>query len=637
MTANPTADLNPFQPPREHRSRSIWRLGPLGVVGAMALLAIGAGVAAAQPSTFDYEIDLEALLPPTIEWNGRSAGLIAPEFDPWRTLAEEADFASTSSYAQTVSWFERLTAVSPKLQMVSLGRSWEGRDIWMVVVSAEGAGSPAELAATGKPVLLAQAGIHSGEIDGKDAGMMFIRELVFGRYQELLDQASLLFVPILNVDGHERVSSLSRVNQRGPEESGWRTNARNLNLNRDYSKLDTPEIRAVVAAINTWRPDLYLDLHVTDGVDQQPDITWSFTGRHASSPAISGWLDAPLTSTLWQDLTEMGHIPGRHVFVIDREDLGKGILCWEGGPRYSDGYGSARHLPTVLVETHALKPYRQRVLGTAVLLASVFRTLGTHGAELLEAIAVDRDRRPTELTLGWAPSNQPAPDTHRFLGIVSTLVPSEISGADRIVWTGETMEIDVPKYLSTRPLGQATLPRAYWIPAAWSDVIRRLRDHGIEMESLDEPRTLDVEMYRLGEPEYADGPFEGRLRVEAEASIEQRTETYPPGSARIPTDQALGILAALLLEPEAPDSFLQWGFFNTVFQRTEYAESYIVEPLAEEMLRQNPDLRAEFDAKLESDPEFAASPAKRLDWFYLRSPLGESRGRRYPGGREVQE
>ena len=491
-------------------------------------------VAVADWTPNSYEIDPESLLPPVLEWKGRSRNLIVSEEDPWRTPVEESDFQTTPTYRQTFDWIARLVAASPRLEMVSIGRSWEGRELWMVIASAEGASTPEQLEAAGKPKLLAQAGIHSGEIDGKDAGMIFLRELAFGRYQELLDHASLLFVPILNVDGHERVSALGRVNQRGPQVTGWRTNARNLNLNRDYAKLDTPEIRAMVAAIRAWQPDLYMDLHVTDGLDKQPDVTWSFSGTHAYSPGISAWLESPFSSTLWQDLLDMGHIPGPHIFVIDRRDMGKGVLHWEGGPRYSDGYGSARHQPTVLVENHSLKPYQQRVLGMTVLLASTMGTLGEHGQELAQAVVEDSSSRPEKLTLGWGPTNRPDTKTHRFLGIEAHLSLSDISGEDQIEWTGKKIEIEVPKYLSTRALVEAVMPGAYWVPVAWSNIIALLGDHGVEMEVFDESRWVEVEMYRFAEPEYDPEPFEGRFRVKADSTVERRFEEFPPGSVRNP-------------------------------------------------------------------------------------------------------
>jgi hypothetical protein len=205
------------------------------------------------PNSSTSVIQPESLLPPTLAWNGTSRNLIAASDDPWQTPAEASGFRTTPDYDTTVAWVERLVQASPLLHMVSLGESLEGRTIWMVVASADGAASPEELHASGRPILFAQAGIHSGEIDGKDAGLMLLRDLtVGGGRSQLLTGASLLFVPILNVDGHERRSAYNRINQRGPEETGWRTNAANLNLNRDFAKLDSPEIRALVRALDRW-------------------------------------------------------------------------------------------------------------------------------------------------------------------------------------------------------------------------------------------------------------------------------------------------------------------------------------------------------------------------------------------------
>jgi len=580
-------------------------------------------------------IDPQSLLPPEVTWNGASQGLVAATGDPWLTPAEASGFTSTPTYDETMEWLRGLVAASPKLQMVATGRSWEDRTLWMVVASATGAATPDQLQGLDKPILLAQAGIHSGEIDGKDAGLMLLRDLAMGDLSPLLDQVSLLFIPILNVDGHERVSPLSRVNQRGPDEMGWRTNARNLNLNRDYVKLDTPEIRAVVQILDRWQPDLYLDLHVTDGVEKQSDITWGFNGGHAHSPAIGKWLERQLGPAMEADLRAMGHIPGPHVFVFDRTDLARGILAWEGGPRYSDGYGSSRHVATVLVENHSLKPYKQRVLGTRVLLESVLEVLAKEGGELVRATRADRNRRWTDLPLGWARDDEPQDELYAFPAVEQRLSPSSVSGGQRIQWTGKSVTVMVPVYRTTRPVGSVVPPAAYWVPAAWSDVIERLAAHGIEMEILDEARSLEVEMYRLGEPEYSTEPFEGRWRVEAEAVPSSVPQTFATGSARVSTDQPLGVLVSLLLEPASPDSFFQWGFFSEVFQRTEYAESYVLEPLAEQMLAADPSLREEFEKRLAEDKEFAASPRQRLYWFYERSPLLDTRWRLYPVGREL--
>ena len=510
---------------------------------------------------------IEAVLPPLEPWRGPSLRLAAAPDDLWATPFEAGGMVASPSYEETVVWLERLVAAAPELEMVSLGRSPEGRDIWLVIASREGAATPAELHRPGRPVVLAQAGIHAGEIDGKDAGMMLLRDLTHGgRQADLLDRVGLLFVPILSVDGHERSSPFGRINQRGPAEMGWRTNARNLNLNRDYAKLDTPEVRAIVGAIERWRPDLYVDLHVTDGMDFQYDVTFGFNGRHGWSPAIAGWLEERLAPAATNALAAMGHTPGPLFFPRDRDDQTRGVLQWTGSPRFSNGYGDARHLATVLVENHSLKPFRRRVLGTYVFLESVLRTVGEHGAELRRATAADRQLRPDPLTLAWAVGGEPR--TMELAAIEQVRVESAVTGGRVTRWTGKPLTLEVPLFTMSRPAATVAAPAAYWVPPGWPEVVERLEAHGVRVERLAEARELEVEVYRVAGAELAEEPFEGHVRVTAEPVVERRRLRFPAGSARIDLDQPLGLLAALLLEPASPDSFFQWGSRHCSAQST---------------------------------------------------------------------
>jgi murein tripeptide amidase MpaA len=598
------------------------------VLFALAAL-LGAGGVAAQDAPRPSEI-----LPPARAWDGASRALIVPAHDPWVTPSEVSGLTRTPRYDETVAWLQRLCTAAPELEMIPLGQSPEGRSIWMVVASSDLVFTPEALLATGKPTLLAQAGIHAGEIDGKDAGLMLLRDLsVRGTKRELLDAVNLLFVPILNVDGHERFSEWSRINQRGPIASGWRTNARNLNLNRDYAKLDTQEMRHVLRMINAWQPDLYLDLHVTDGADYQYDITWGGNGAHGHSRAIDRWIERELTAALTRDLQAMGHVPGPLVFAPDARDIHKGITFWTSTPRYSSGYGDARRLPTVLVENHSLKPYDQRVLGTYVLLESSMRTLARKGGGLRRAVRRDRERRPREVPLDWRVAEGEPPKID-LLGVESRLQLSPHSGTLKLEYTGKPVVLSIPYLQRTEPAHTVQRPDAYWIPPAWPQVIERLALHGIEMETMDAWREVDVGMYRILEWELDAEPYEGHVRVTPTVRLEERRERFPPGSVRIPTDQPLGDLAILLLEPQSPDSFFQWGFFIEVLQRTEYAEAYVLEPLAEQMLARDPELRATFEQRLLEDEAFAADPKARLRWFYERTPYFDSRWRLYPVARE---
>jgi hypothetical protein len=575
------------------------------------------------------------VLPPLVPWDGRSRELVIAMDDPWITPAEATGLRSSPSYDDTVAWLRKLVDSSPQtLLMISIGKSPQGRDIWMVIASKEGASTPEELKRNRRPTLFWQAGIHPGEIDGKDAGMMMLRDMtVRGTKRDLLERANLIFVPIFNVDGHENASKYHRSNQRGPEVTGWRTTSRNLNLNRDYAKLDSPEMRAMVAAMHAWDPDLFFDIHVTDGADVQYDITWTGNGEHGMSPEGNRWIERVLSPRLEKELIAMGHVPGRYLSAIDPVEFRKGVVEMSAEPRFSNGYGDARHIPTVLVENHALKPHDRRVLGTYVLLESLMRALSEQGNELRAATARDRARRVDPVPLDFARADQPAHEID-YLGVEYRVTPSPIAGGLRVEWLGKPATMRIPLYRTDKLAASVKRPKAYWIPAAWSDVIERLKIHGIEMETIDAWREVDVKMYRLNDPKLAGEPFEGRVRVTATPVEEKRREKFAPGSVRVPTDQPLGDLAIALLEPSGPDSFFQWGFFHEVLQRTEYIDAYIMEPMARRMLDADPKLRDEFTKKLAADKEFASSPAKRLDWFHAKTPYFDERWRLYPVGKE---
>ncbi|MHC4223503.1 MAG: M14 family metallopeptidase [Planctomycetota bacterium] len=568
----------------------------------------------------------DPILPPALPWDGASRSLLVDADDPWATPFERGDRNTTPRYDETVAWLERLCMAAPELKMVSVGKSHEGRDIWMVVASKP--------APEPKPVLLAQAGIHAGEIDGKDAGMMLLRDMtVKGTKKALLDHATFLFIPILSVDGHERFGPYGRVNQRGPAEAGWRTNTHNLNLNRDYSKLDTPGLRAALKAIRDWKPHLYLDLHVTDGADYQYDITWGYNGPHAHSPAAATWMAKHLDPALKNALREQGHIPGPLVFAVDGEDMTKGNRAPTFGPRYSNGYGDLRHLPTVLVENHSLKPYEQRVLGTYVLLEAALRAVGEHGEKLAQAIGVDRTQRRKKITLTWK-AKEGDPRLVKFLGVEQRLEDSPISGGKRVVWTGKPVTQEIPLIEHTLPDLVVDRPLAYWIPPGWPEVVERLRLHGVNMERIDQPRRVSVTRYRIESYELEKEPFEGRVRVKAKFKVERGTEVFPPGSYRITSSQPTGHLAMALLEPHAPDSFFAWGFFHPILQRTEYIEGYVMEPMAARMLEEDPALKKAFERRLEEDEKFAKDPGARLRFFYEKTPYFDPSWRLYPIARE---
>ncbi|AYG95269.1 carboxypeptidase [Brevundimonas naejangsanensis] len=604
------------------------------VLAAVAALASSPAMSQSStsvPNTAPWD---QTFLPPATAWNGASRALLRGASDPWVT-AFEADPAHdfSPSYADTRAWFDRLDAASDLIRIEQFGVSPEGRPIYAVIASKDGATLDPN-----KPLLLAQAGIHPGEIDGKDAGMMLLRDIAFYGKDGLLDRANLILIPILSVDGHERTGPYSRPNQRGPRNQGWRHTATNQNLNRDFMKLDQAEMQAVMGLIHKYKPDLYVDIHVTDGIDYQYDVTFGYNGEDgvwSRSPAIAKWLDEAFRPAVYEALEAKGHIPGELVFAVDERDPAKGLNDGGLGERYSNGWGAAAHVPTILIENHSLKPHEQRVLGTYVFLEAALKRLAEGSDGLRAAIAADRALRPAELPANFDGDDQPS-RIRPFKAIRYETYDSPASGRREIRWLGQPEpELWQAPFYGSHSTLTLKRPTAYWVPPYRTDVIERLRIHGVQMETLDAPRTVAVDMLRLVDPKVSGRTNEGHVPITVtEVRAEPKDWTFPVGSVRVPTDQPMGDVAILLLEPQSNESFFAWGMFPEVLNRVEYIEAYAIAPLAEKMLAADPALKAEFEARLAADPAFAADGDARLAWFYERTPFYDQRYRLYPVGRE---
>lgn len=567
-------------------------------------------------------------LPPLVAWQGQSEQLMQTEASPWVTPAELSQLTDSPDYAATFAYVQKLVASSDLLAIEQFGTSPQGRAMFVVKASKQLANMAQN---ANRPLLLVQAGIHSGEIDGKDAGLMLLRDIVHGDKGALLDNVDLLFVPIFSVDGHQRRSAHSRMNQRGPAIQGWRATAQNINLNRDYSKADAPEMQAMLQLINQYDPDLYLDIHVTDGEDYQYDITYGFNHPSAAiSVNAASWLSKLYRPQIDLALQQAGHIPGPLVFGVDSKDFAKGLSGWTATPRYSNGYGDVRHLPTVLVENHSLKPYRQRVLGTYVLLEASLTLLNQQGKALILAKQADQQARPKRMALSYTANSNPV--LINFKGISYQTQTSEYSGDSYVKWTGTpTLYANLPQYWQNVVERDIVIPTAYWIPPQQQEVIQRLRTHGIKVEVIKKAQSITAQQLTVTEHRFAKIPFESRFTIaEAEFKREQNQQSIEPGWVRVSTDQPLGRLAVVLLEPTAPDSLFNWGFMLGLFQRTEYFEPYAIEPLIKRLLEQQPELKQQFAQALAENSALNVDPRARYDWFYQKLPYYDQHYLKYP-------
>lgn len=547
----------------------------------------------------------------------------------WTTPAERSNFETTPSYADTRAYLERLAAAAPeRIKLTRFGVSSEGRDLMLVVAAKDGEFTPAAARASGKEIVMVQSGIHAGEIEGKDAALMLLRDVsVAAKQPHLLDHAILVWLPIFNVDGHENSGPYNRINQHGPREMGFRATAQRLNLNRDYMKADAPEMRDWLVLFDAWLPDLFMDIHTTDGADYQYDLTWYLEEWGPLHPAVKQWEKDAFTKSILPAFEKRGHLAAPYLELVDHRDITKGIGNFGSGPRFSTGYVALRNRAALLVETHMLKSYATRVRATYDLVAATLQHINRHAGDLRKAVTladadtIARARTDTaQLPLAFATSKQSTPFTLKGYEFVQT--PSTISGDTWVSYDPtKPKTYEVPFFRDLVATESVRLPAAYLIPAAYAQIADKLREHGIRCERIDRPLKLRVERYRLGDPRWEEKPFEGRhLLRDFSLASETVDTTFEAGATLVRLDQAAANVAVGLLEPRAADSLLRWGFFDAIFEQKESPDARVSERLAREMLAEDPALQHEFDARLTADPVFAKSPDARLAFFYEHSP-----------------
>jgi len=574
----------------------------------------------------------------------------------WQTPAEKSGYRATPDYAETMAYLNRVAAAAPgKVKIEPFGQTGEGRDLDIVIASKNGVFDPVAIHASHRPIVLVQNSIHAGEMDGKDSCLALLRDMVITNTQAaLLDNAVFVFIPMYNADGHERRSPYNRINQDGPDEMGWRGNGTNLNLNRDYLKADTPETRAFMKMFHQWLPDFFVDDHVTDGADYQYDVTFTIDdGPNVYGPTAR-WIDDVMTPTLVKQVDSVpGHLASpTYITLNDDSDPAKGLGFNDDPPRFSTGYMILENRPGMLVELHMLKDYKTRVTGNYEILRALMQVVNRDADKLIKLNAdADADaarlgshplgNQQFPLRLSWSGETTP----FLFRGYRYTRQLSEISGAMWIKYSHEPWDVSLPLATGFKVTASTIPPAAYIIPRQWTHVIDVLAAHQVEMERTSEPWTGQVETYHCSGMEWNRAPFEGRHPLfPGEGATEPGkfghcdlvtdTVIYPAGSVVVQLNQRLSKVALQWLEPEGPDSAMAWGLFDSIFEQKEYGEPYVLEKLAREMMDKDPKLKEEFERKIQNDPQFAANPYARLEFFYDHSPwYAANRVGEYPVGR----
>ena len=552
------------------------------------------------------------------------------------SASEPSGFTRTGRYEEVGRLCAAFAARWPQaVRCFDFGTTPEGRPLHAMAISTSGALDPAAARARGLPVVLIQGGIHPGEIDGKDAGSLVARQLLEGkRAKGTLDKVVWLFVPVFNADGHERFGPWNRPNQRGPEEMGFRATAQNLNLNRDYMKADAPEMQAMLALVDAWDPLIAMDLHVTDGAKFRHDISVQVEPSHEGDPTLQRDGQALRAAMIAQLDRQGSHALPFYPSLAENDNPAAGFADEIYPPRFSHGYFQLRNRFGVLVETHSWLRYPQRVAITGNAIVAVLQQAAAHGAAW-RGDAAAADEAATRLggqpqVLDWK-----ANDTPRmidFLGYAYTRTPSEVSGGLMTRYDEATPQVwHIPLRDTMEPAVTTTAPRAgYLVPVAWAPMVEpRLRAHGLQYRRLDAALDAPAQAYRATRIDFDKTSTEGHQRLKLAGAWADESAQLPAGSLFVPIAQPRARLVVALLDPDAPDSLLQWGLFNAAFERKEYMESYVAEDVARQMLR-DPQVKAAFEQRLKDDPAFAASPRARLEFFARRHPSWDTRYGLYP-------
>jgi hypothetical protein len=565
------------------------------------------------------------------------------------TTGEKSGWNETAPYAEAVEISRRLERASKFAKVMDIGTTPEGRTMIALVVSKDRAFTPADAAKTNKAIIMIQSGIHAGEIEGKDTVLMLIRDMTLGKkFAGWLDHAIFVVIPVFNVDGHEYFSAYHRPSQNGPNSTGLRGTAQRLNLNRDYMKADTPEMKAWLRVFNAWMPDFLIDNHVTDGSDMQYDVTWDMARNQDLAEPAGAWVRDKYVPELDKRMAADGHLVAPYG-ALRNAGSKREFFMEVFSPRYSHLYSAVQNRPSLLVETHSLKTARTRAWANYDIMRHTFDII-TADAESLRKAVRDADRAMSAragdhsaepVYLAGKVSDKSRPIVYHALK--NAPFKSEVTGASVTHYTGEIDDIPTVIHAQIDTTLSAQMPLGYLIPAAFNSAAALLQAHGVEIERTTKPLDQVFETYRFTSTKFATNASEGHVMLTVEPRVVKEKIFIPAGSYWIPMKQRRARLILSLLEPNAPHSIAAWGLLDSVFEGGGgggrggrggrgggAVGEYLSEPIARRMMADQPELRKQFEQKLASDPQFAADPRARLQWWFEQSKYQPEDAGRYP-------
>jgi hypothetical protein len=549
------------------------------------------------------------------------------------TVFETSGGTQTATYAQIIAWYEQVAVAYPQVQMREMGLTDSGLPLHLVVLAADGDFDLEKARKKGRNILLINNGIHPGEPDGIEASMLLLRDLLTNKSKKgLWENTVVAIVPVYNIGGAINRNTGTRVNQAGPESYGFRGNAQNYDLNRDFIKADTRNAWAFYEIFHLVQPDLFIDTHTSNGADYQYAITHLATQPDKLGGKLGQYLQHEFLPALEKAMAQRKEevIPYVNAFSTTPDQGYSGFL---DNPHYSTGYTTLFHTLGLMIETHMLKPFDRRVRATQHFLEVSLEILARDGKLLRgwrQKAGVEApigNRHPVE----WKHDRSVATPL-LFKGYEASQIKSEVSGLSRLYYDrSKPFTREITYYNKFVPKTEVVVPQAYIIPQGWHRVIERLKANGIQMHSLNTDTVMRVEAYRIEKYATSNSPVEGHYphsNVEITRTVKE--VFFRKGDMWVPVGQAGWRYLVEVLEPQATDSFFNWNFFDTVLQQKEGFSAYVFEDLATQLLEKDTELKNALEMERKNNPGFSQNPYAQLDFIYKRSPYYEPAHLAYP-------
>ena len=552
------------------------------------------------------------------------------EFD-FTTTFETSEGTETPTYPEVIEFYQQLAEQHISIAIYTMGRTDSGFPLHLVTFNPDRSFESEFSSENKKSILLINNGIHPGESDGIDASMLLLRDYAQGTIPAPKNTI-IAVIPVYNIGGALNRNNSTRTNQNGPKDYGFRGNARNYDLNRDFIKQDTKNAQAFADIFRTVRPDLFIDNHVSNGADYQYVLTHLFTQHNKLGGAFGDYLHENFQTQLEDSLKIKKWDITPYVNVFNRTPE-SGFSQFMDGPRYSTGYTALFNTIGMMVETHMLKPYKQRVEGTYELMKS-FINIADNDSETIKEL---RKNKKSEYEVGMSYPITWAIDSTKtsmlnFKGYEGAMVPSELTGAQRLKYDSEQpFEKEVTYYDHMKPTQTVTIPSHYIIPKGYWNIIDVLKTNEIRLKRVEKDTIMQAEVYHIDEYNTVRSPYEGHY-LHYNTTVEKTTEEVKifEGDYIVKTQQE-GVRYILeTLEPQAPDSYFNWNYFDTILQQKEGFSPYVWEDKAILFLESNPEIKRAFEEKKTSDPNFANNWYAQLDWIHKKSPNYEKAHLRYP-------